>query len=240
MADKNMGLTVATTEQFVTLTNSALLGNQNWVKSEFKTESEVLKQTWKHWQTLILLHQHASCLDSVGLTYKHTIHLRETHWCLPLFIGMIKVHKPVVSLRPVERRQCFFVQEISKRFQKLTHKIIAQLRCYKSQTISHLIENSDELLDKLESNNLFDEELCFVTMDVKAMYPSMTIDGCLIALTWAMQQIGYSNTNIIAAREVLKFLLQHNFAVANQNIYYRRVNGRPNYPRFVPHVPVAK
>ena len=139
---------------------------------------------------------------------------------LPIFLGILKIHKESLRIRPVIRENIGPICQFSKALTKELN-ILLKITLSKLNT-THIINNSTELIRKLTNLKLDKNGQTWIlyTADVKNMYPSISKQEVLLEIKelLTLNNIQIKKANFII--NSLSFILFNNYFTYDNKIFH--------------------
>lgn len=204
-ADKNLGLTVMSTDVYENLCLDYL--NKNCV---CLLDSEDMVVDFMHHSVDKLLKKHQATVSAEVWQSLHVGEMQLKH--VASFYGLPKLHKQPVSLRPIVASHSAPLSKLSVWLSKVLSPCVSRLESY-------LRDSSD--LSTLLTSTTFPKDCAFLTFDVVSMYPNMKRDIAVQGIWAALQLGGYDNAPRWAhfAVEIAKMLFDHGYSMFDGKVY---------------------
>lgn len=209
-ADKSMGPVVADMHLFVKECSKHLYDTKGTYKLESKPgrgREEILAEAIDELRTLVnFLNSLGDPFKQLGKGFLHYAIEAARKDGMSLFYIIWKIHKPVLSSRPISPS----IETITTAMSQWLHYIFVK------PVMQHqfVLRDSRELLRRLASFNACDvsKHQIFVTADVTALYPSIELQDGLKALKWFMDNFTpWDDKKKSAVTRIAEYVLTHNF-----------------------------
>jgi len=138
---------------------------------------------------------------------------------LPLFKGILKIHKPKLQIRPVVRENCGPIYVLSKVICPLLKELLDKAtRFFHSP---HILSNSIELVRELERLKipLTSTPWVLFSADVKSMYPNFSKDRLLIEVAELLSELNYPKEKQEFILKSLRLIFYNNYFTHNGLVF---------------------
>jgi hypothetical protein len=231
--DKGLGLTVFKVSEFNRLTrvhidNSNAFETLHLAQSLTPLATHVTYITREAKKSVSSLLERCQSLGFLDQRSKDRF-LKDFPSGLPWFEILLKIHKPTVESRPIMRG---FNAPCTSLFQVLNVKLGEIWCAYKLRFPDRVIAVRDSLeviqrlsLLRKQLGSFQSESSCrkywLITLDIKALYPSMRWEVILQALRCIARLAGLDSTSILLICEIEKYILQNNYMLVNSGEDFR-------------------
>jgi hypothetical protein len=211
-ADKNLGLVVLPTLEYIKLCNIILNDEDTYeIINTFDFNIKAVIDL----ENILKKHDKYYALDKKNLSYL-TKSLLQLYYKddktinVSKFYGLPKMHKNKLALRPIISNKNSITFYTSKYLHNVLFKLVNKLPtiCY----------NSLDLIIQCENLTLNDRSTLLIA-DIDNMYPSIPIAYGLKAVKNVMIQYNYELDNIDLILELLAWVLNNNYMEFNNNVY---------------------
>jgi hypothetical protein len=212
--DKNLGVALIEEDEFLKL-------ELKWLNDAdlFRIDcppSSVLKRLKKC--IIWFLENHETWLSEVSPVSK-LIHLLSKKTKLPLFKGILKIHKSELQIRPVIRENAGPIYVISKVVCPLLKELLEKAKRYFH--CPHILSNSMELvkdLDKLEIP-LTNTPWILFSADVKSMYPNFSKVELLSEVERLLSDLSYPSEKRDFILGALRLIFYNNYFTHDGKVF---------------------
>lgn len=197
-SDKNLGLVAIRGDIYNALVREHLLSDTYKLVQEFPH-----KQIWTRLQNItklitpeISLKEKKSWLsDAIG--YKDPC---------PFYV-IPKIHKPVLSSRPITAQHSYMLAPISKALAAILQPIC--------DCVDEIAKDSKQVVQQLETT-IVPEDCTFLTYDVEKLYPSIDLKDAIEILT---HNLGVMRQNRGFWKKILQLIMYNNYVIWNDKVY---------------------
>lgn len=211
-ADKNLGLTITSTEWYHTEALKRLNDTTTYIP--YNTPN-LLPQLWSELRAILQKHNRLyTKSNEPKLTVEAKYILQQEH-ILPVVVGKfyltIKMHKSPPSSRPIVNTRNTPTSYASKYLNHILTPVMKRTPTY--------LQNSQHLLIRLDSL-VVNSDACLLAADVKDLYPSIPIHEGLEALKATLQrQELWDPSKIDYILDLAKFVLSNNIFQYEGSMY---------------------
>jgi hypothetical protein len=219
IADKNLGFTTTTNDWYHAKALEHL--NNTTTYTHINNQNNCLKNLWIQLRKILARNRVLYIKDNNKIRFPPTLS-KLAKYILQLetptppkagkFYLTIKIHKTPTATRPIINTRGTPTYHPSK----YLHHVLAPVM----QNCSTYIQNSSELIRKLEKISLPNAPVFLLAADIKELYPSIPIEDGLHALQYVLRNSEKWEPDTISfIMELAEYVLRNNYFTYNDTLY---------------------